>query len=264
MLAPAEKLQTIRNALPKEGLFADKDWLVSPDPFPVSEKFARELEQLGHRLSVFQRACNQLYQLSVRGKQPPWIAKYLDAGKPPQLVEYARQKQFRELLPRIIRPDLILTETGYIIAEIDSVPGGIGLTAWLNRTYASLGEDVIGGERGMLDGFRTVLPNGGDIVVSEESATYRPEMGWLVQEMNTLFPERNWQALAAENYEPQDGRDVYRFFELFDLANIPGMDSLLRAAADERVNVTAPLKPSLEEKLSFALCLLQPVRAFWQ
>jgi hypothetical protein len=258
------RLDVIRSAIPVEGLFAEKDWLISPDPFPISEKFVRELEQLGHRLAVFQRACNQLYQLSVRGKQPVWIAKYLDAGKPEQLVEYARQKQFRELLPRVIRPDLILAENGYIIAEIDSVPGGIGLTAWLNRTYAAFGEDIIGGERGMLDGFRTVLPNAGDIVVSEESATYRPEMIWLTQEMNALFSSPNWRTLAAENYEPHDGRDVYRFFELFDLANIPKIDSLLRAAAEGRVNVTPPLKPFLEEKLWFALFWLQPLREFWR
>jgi len=258
------RLDVIRSAIPVEGLFAEKDWLISPDPFPISEKFVRELEQLGHRLAVFQRACNQLYQLSVRGKQPAWIAKYLDAGKPEQLVEYARQKQFRELLPRVIRPDLILAETGYIIAEIDSVPGGIGLTAWLNRTYAALGEDIIGGERGMLDGFRTVLPNGGDIVVSEESATYRPEMIWLAQQVNALSSDRNWRTLAAENYEPHHGRDVYRFFELFDLANIPKIDSLLRAAAEGRVNVTPPLKPFLEEKLWFALFWLQPLREFWR
>src|SRR5436190_8803659 len=179
MLAPAEKLQTIRNALPKEGLFADKDWLISPDAFPISEKFARELEQLGHRLFVFQRACNQLYQLSFRGKQPGWIAEYLDAGKPAQLIELSRQKIFRSELPHVIRPDLILTEKNYIIAEIDSVPGGIGLTGWLNQTYSALGQDVIGGETGMLEGFQTVLPNGGDILFSRESATYRPEMEWL-------------------------------------------------------------------------------------
>src|SRR5207249_1738979 len=132
---------------------------------------ASELEQLGHRLLVFQRACNQLYQLSVRGKQPAWIAQYLDAGKPAELVELSRQKVFRDELPRVIRPDLILTENSYIIAEIDSVPGGIGLTGWLNRTYSALGQDVIGREEGMLDGFQKVLPNGGDILVSEESAT---------------------------------------------------------------------------------------------
>src|SRR5256885_10876203 len=184
MLVQNDRLNAIRDALPKEGLFADKDWLISPQAFPISEKFARELEQLGHRLFVFQRACNQLYQLSFRGKQPGWIAEYLDAGKPAELVELSRQKISRDELPKVIRPDLILTEKSYIIAEIDSVPGGIGLTAWLNRTYSALGQDVIGGEEGMLDGFQKVLPDGGDILVSEESATYRPAMEWLAAPFN--------------------------------------------------------------------------------
>src|SRR5437660_6278289 len=212
----SEKLAAIRRALPSEGLFADKEWLISPDAFPISEKFASELEQLGHRLFVFQRACNQLYQLSFRGKQPAWIAQYLDAGKPAELVELSRQKIFRDELPRVIRPDLILTEKSYIIAEIDSVPGGIGLTAWLNRTYSALGQNVIGGEEGMLDGFQRILPNGADILVSEESATYRPEMEWLAAQLNlhrtslraagSTEPEANiehpmskWRVVPAEN-----------------------------------------------------------------
>src|SRR2546423_11059534 len=130
-----DRLSAIRAAFPKEGLFAEKAWLLSPDAFPIDQKLLADLEQLGHRLFVFQRACNQLYQLSFRGKQPAWIAKYLDAGKPKELVELSQQKIFRDELPRVIRPDLILTEKSYIIAELDSVPGGIGLTAWLNRTY---------------------------------------------------------------------------------------------------------------------------------
>jgi hypothetical protein len=260
MLSVADnKLDAIRSAIPPEGLFAEKDWLISPGGFPIAEKFAAELEQLGHRLFVFQRACNQLYQLSARGKQPAWIAQYLDAGKPAELVELSRQKIFRDELPRVIRPDLILTENGYTIAEIDSVPGGIGLTAWLNRTYVALGEEVIGGERGMLDGFRSVLPNGGDILVSEESATYRPEMKWLARELG-----EHCRTLPAENYEPQNGRDVYRFFELFDLPNIPNIPVLLKAAAGGAVRVTPPLKPFLEEKMWFALFWLTPLREFWR
>jgi hypothetical protein len=271
MIATVEnKLDAIRDALPSEGLFADKDWLISPDAFPISEKFASELEQLGHRLFVFQRACNQLYQLSVRGKQPAWIAQYLDAGKPAELVELSRQKVFRDELPRVIRPDLILTENSYIIAEIDSVPGGIGLTGWLNRTYSALGQDVIGGEEGMLDGFQNVLPNGGDILVSEESATYRPEMEWLAAQLNLHrtsnleHPTSKWRVVPAENYEPQPGRDVYRFFELFDLPNIPKIEVLLRSAAEGKVRLTPPLKPFLEEKMWFALFWLKPLRQFWR
>ncbi len=272
---------------PKEGLFAEKNWLLSPDAFPIDKKFAVELEQLGHRLFVFQRACNQLYQLSVKGKQPAWVARYLDAGKPEELIEFSRRKEIRDDLPRVIRPDLILTDEGYIIAEIDSVPGGIGLTGWLNQTYSAFDSETIGGADGMLDGFRTVLPNGGDIVISQEAATYRPEMEWIVARLQDRYavaprmrgdsgsirdsnpagisdPSYSWRVVPAERYEPLDGRAVYRFFELFDLPNIAKIDNALRANAEGRITITPPIKPYLEEKMWFALFWMQPLREFWR
>jgi hypothetical protein len=283
-----DRLTAIRAAFPKEGLFAEKDWVLSPDAFPIEKKFVAELEQLGHRLFVFQKACNQLYQLSVKGKQPTWVARYLDAGKPKELIEFSRRKEIRDDLPRVIRPDLILTDKGYIIAEIDSVPGGIGLTGWLNRTYSTIDSEIIGGPDGMLDGFRTVLPNGGDIVISQEAATYRPEMEWIAARLNQkmsassgslvvaagadrgLHPAGitgsgySWRVVAAENYEPRDGRAVYRFFELFDLPNISGIENTLRANAEGRISITPPIKPYLEEKMWFALFWMQPLREFWR
>ena len=265
MLATANnRLEEIRNSLPKEGLFADKDWLISPEAFPISEKFAAELQHLGHRLFVFQRACNQLYQLSAREKQPAWIAKYLDAGKPKELVEFSRRKEIRDDLPRIIRPDLILTDEGYTIAEIDSVPGGIGLTGWLNQTYSGFDPEIIGGADGMIDGFHSVLPRCGDIVISQEAATYRPEMEWMTGRLRDRHCDCEWRVVPAENYQPQDGRDVYRFFELFDLPNIPNIDNLLRANAEGRLRITPPIKPYLEEKMWFALFWMQPLREFWR
>ena len=286
-----DRLATIRNAFPKEGLFAEKAWLLSPDAFPIEKKFVTELEQLGHRLFVFQRACNQLYQLSTKGKQPAWVARYLDAGKPKELIEFSRRKEIRDDLPRVIRPDLILTEKGYIIAEIDSVPGGIGLTGWLNQTYSTFDSQIIGGADGMLEGFRTVLPNGGDIVISQEAATYRPEMEWIAARFNqkivdarsSMLDEKHsapsehlaassqnpislatWRVVAAENYEPQEGRAVYRFFELFDLPNIPGIENTLHASGEGRIIITPPIKPYLEEKMWFALFWMQPLREFWR
>ena len=264
MVAGTDKLEAIRSAYPAEGLFAEKDFLTSPEPFAIEPKFGKELERLGHQLFVFQRACNQLYLQSVKGKQPAWVAKYLDAGKPPELVEFSRSKQFRDEIPQVIRPDVILTETGVTIAELDSVPGGIGLTGWLNQTYTHLGFTVIGGEDGMLDGFRGVLPEGGDIVVSEEAATYRPEMKWIVAQLNARHAPNEWNVFEAETYEPRPGRSVYRFFELFDLPNLPRVSDLMRAAADGAVRVTPPFKPFLEEKMWFALFWLQPLREFWR
>ena len=264
LAAAEDKLQLIRSAFPKEGLFAEKDWLLSPDPFPIEKRFLAELDQLGHRLFVFQRACNQLYQLSVKGKQPAWVARYLDAGKPPKLIEFSRRKEIRDDLPRVIRPDLILTENGYIIAEIDSVPGGIGLTSWLNQTYSGFDKEIIGDTNGMLDGFHSVLPNGGDIVISLEAATYRPEMEWIAARLKGRHRDLEWHVVAAENYEPQDDRAVYRFFELFDLPNIPNIDNTLRANAEGRITITPPMKPYLEEKMWFALFWMQPLREFWR
>ncbi|PYJ78518.1 MAG: hypothetical protein DME69_08230 [Verrucomicrobia bacterium] len=263
-VAESEKLDAIRSAFPTEGLFAEKDWLLSPDAFPIDKKFRDELEQLGHRLFVFQRACNQLYQLSVKGKQPEWVARYLDAGKPRELIEFSRRKEIRDDLPRVVRPDLILTDEGYIIAEIDSVPGGIGLTGWLNQTYSAFDNDVVGGANGMLDGFESVLPNGGDIAISQEAATYRPEMEWIAAQLKDRHRDFDWRVVSAENYEPQDGRTVYRFFELFDLQNIPKVDNTLGANAEGRIIVTPPIKPYLEEKMWFALFWMQPLREFWR
>jgi hypothetical protein len=263
-----DRLSAIRAAFPKEGLFAEKEWLLSPDAFPIDKKFLADLGQLGHRLFIFQRACNQLYHLSVKGKQPAWIARYLDAGKPKELIEFSRRKEIRDDLPRVIRPDLILTEKGYIIAEIDSVPGGIGLTGWLNQTYSTFDDAIVGGANGMLDGFRSVLPNGGDIVISQESATYRPEMEWIAARLNQTsnieHEASSWRVVPAENYKPQDGRTVYRFFELFDLPNIPEIENTLCANAEGRITIRPPIKPYLEEKMWFALFWMHPLREFWR
>ncbi len=261
-----EKTRAILEALPPEGLFAGKEWLVSPEPFLVSRAFAEELEKLGYRLHLFLRACNQLYFASLKGKQPRWIAELLDRGKPPELVEFARSR--REELPAVIRPDLILTEEGFTIAELDSVPGGIGLTAWLAERYAGLGNAVLGGAAGMLEGFHSITPEGADLLISEEAATYAPEMRWLAGELNARFAPAQWrvrESVAGANPAPlPEGRTVYRFFELFDLANVPEAPALMKGVAAGRLRVTPPFKPFLEEKLWFALFWLRPLREFWR
>jgi len=262
-----DKISAIRSAMPAEGLFADKEWMITPEPFAIDGKLFEELEKLGHRLNLFNRACNLLYHMSVQGKQPRWVANYLDLGKPPELVEYSRQKKFRDEISHVIRPDIILTETGpdgkpsFTIAELDTVPGGIGLTAWLNQTYAGFGtHDVIGGADGMLEGFRSILP-GGDIVISDESATYRPEMLWLARQLSDRGVDI--KVHDAATYVPQS-RAVYRFFELFDLPNIASAPALMQSALAGDISITPPIKPFLEEKMWFALFWMRPLREFWR
>jgi len=256
------RIETVRSSLPEGGLFHEKTWRLTPRPLPISPAFADELEKLGHRLTLFVRACNQLYRLSAEGRQPAWIAALLDRGKPPELVELSRSRALANEVPRVIRPDIVLTETGYTIAELDSVPGGIGLTAWLSGCYSGLGDDILGGASGMMDGFRDIFP-GGDILVSREAATYLPEMRWLAGRLNAAAGEEKWRVVEAEN-AAVDGAAVYRFFELFDLPNIPGADGLVRRASEGALAMTPPPKPALEEKLWFALFWLRPLETFWR
>ena len=89
-------------------------------------------------------------------------------------------------------------------------------------------------------------------------------MEWLARQLNARFPERSWNVASAENYQPQAGRDVYRFFELFDLPNLPGINALMEAAGRNALTVSPPFKPFLEEKMWFALFWLQPLRDFWR
>ena len=247
-------LDDVRRAMPDAGLFAGKEWLASPEPFPLSAALWSDLEKLGHRLHNFLRATNDLYYQSRKGRQPEWIAALLDAGKPPELLEVATAKEWRQALPGVIRPDLLLTEDGISLTEIDSVPGGIGLTAWLAQTYAALrgGWDLCGGADGMLEGFRSLFPLGADIAVSKEAGDYLPEMEWLALQLGEAF-----SVVGAENYAPR-GRDVYRLFELFDLENIKNWRALAT------VPVNPPMKPWLEEKLWLALFWCRPLREVWR
>ncbi|MFQ3671533.1 MAG: hypothetical protein SNJ84_08765, partial [Verrucomicrobiia bacterium] len=201
------------------------------------------------RLHRFHQACDLLYRQSCRGRAPSWIAEWLDAGKPADLIAFARARPLVNQLPRIIRPDLLLTDHGWALAEIDSVPGGIGLTAWLQENYARLGHPVLGGPTGMRHAFHQLLPKG-PVVISEEASAYQPEWEWLLgpQRIIALDSFRDWSTPA------------YRFFESFEWEACP----TLRTGLDPAHPLTPPLKPFLEEKLWLALFWLPALRHFWR
>ena len=118
----ADRARLIRAALPPGGLFAGHEWRISPAPFRLEPKLAKELESLGRVLLQFYRAINLLYRKSVEGKQPEWVARWLDAGKPPELIELQRSSAWKNDVPRVIRPDLLITEEGMSATELAAFP----------------------------------------------------------------------------------------------------------------------------------------------
>lgn len=256
-------------------------WRISPEPFCVSKQSYLYLKALGNHLLRFYQAANQLYLDSVRGHQEAWIAAYLDHGKPEHVIEFGRMNRQKRLLPALIRPDLVYTEDHrWVACEFDSIPGGQGFVGSLSEAYHQQGFDVLGGGEGILDGFmrlvRANVGEGGDpfvaIVVSQESNDYLAELTWLAGAL------RQRKGLRIEVVAPQDLRYaddalwvadrrvdmIYRFFELFDLKNIPRAELIMYAAKKQQVVVTPPFKAQLEEKMWFALFHHPALEAWWR
>ena len=240
-------LSELQDAFPSEGLFADKSWHLSPEPLRLEDKERRELERMGSVLAAFQEAQDRIYRRSSKGRIHPWLAELLDSGKPDWMTGWQCEGSQAEVVPRVIRPDLLLTENGFAITELDSVPGGMGVTAWLGSVF----KDVIGGEDGIIEGLRCILPEKNrEIWVSDESADYRPEMRWLAEQLGDTEVRR------AEDWAGESG---YRFFELFDWENIPRL-----ATSEKKGGLTPPVKPLFEEKLWLALLHTPGLKAIWE
>lgn len=257
MLTP-EKLLTM---MPEQGLFRGSgvSWRVSPQPLALPKPLVRQLRGLGHVLACFQDASHRLYRRSVAAETAPWLAALLETGKPEWLVAAQRSESLRNAAPRIVRPDLLWCEDGFALAELDSVPGGMGITLFLSKLYAGEGYDVLGGAEGMARGFAAAHPQGACVAVSEESGDYRAEMEYLVQCLGAGFRCESAESLPVE----QEGCQ-YRFWELFDWQSLPAARTWVEACAAGRMEMSPPPVQHLEEKLWLALFHCPGLQGYWE
>jgi hypothetical protein len=283
--------EVLKASLGTQSLFEDKTWQFSPKAWELSPDAVGKIRQIGDACLEFYRCMELLYTRSAQGKtilrnadlKVPWVCDYLDRGKPDWLVRHARSKAVRKSQPMVIRPDLLMTEEGFALTEIDSVPGGIGLTAFLNATYAPYG-GVVGGSNGMIDAFYAALASLRPdcvhplvaIVVSDEANTYRPEMDWLAAQLRAsgkrvhclhpgdLMPIGDTLCADIEG-NPEEVDIIYRFWELFDLNNIPVAEHIFTMLeADAPLAVTPPMRHFQEEKISLALFHHHRLAGFWK
>ena len=292
----------LKSAFGGQDLFKDKTWLLSPKAFGLSGDQVKEIQALGQACYDFYRALELLYVRSSEGKNllrnrelvAPWVAEYLNRGKPKSLVAYGLGRDVRGALPPVIRPDLLLTDSGFAMTELDSVPGGIGLTAFLNALYGQVhGSKLVGcegtKEEDMVDSFYRVLAAKAPnihvpyivILVSDEAETYRPEMEWIAKELrnrgrrvhvfhpDSVMPLGDSICVGIDG-DPQAVDVVYRFWELFDLSNVSIAEYLLKQCGSSSLKggnllpVVPPMRAFQEEKLSMALFHHQILEDFWR
>jgi hypothetical protein len=198
-------------------------------------------------------------------------------------VKHARDPKNRGAFPTVLRPDLLLTDEGFALTELDSVPGGVGLTAFLNQLYGGDSDPAILGHGGaMVENFyqslaalRTEIRNPLiAILVSDEAATYRPEMRWLAEQLQRqgrrvfcmrpedVFPLGGELFFNAEG-NPEKIDIIYRFFELFDWANVRVAADIMEAWQSGSLAIAPPMRHFQEEKLALALFHHHLLQEFW-
>ncbi len=287
MLNPEEFCSKVRTSLIQSGIFTDngskRSWRISPQPFELSQADHAFFIDLGDRLLNFYKTLNTFYFDSLKDRFPPWYAEYLNFGKPSDLIDFSQMKRFKSQLPGIIRPDVIVTENGFIVTELDSVPGGFGSLTHLMELYQNSNNLLPGMENGGIPSlFSSMIKEiaGKEdpvlgIAVSDEANDYLDEMKFLSTRLNinglkthVLNPKEiifEEEGLFVQTNEGKKKLDVlYRFFELFDLKNIPKSELLMYSAKKGRIKTTPPYKPFLEEKLSFSLFRHPTLRSFWE
>jgi len=269
----------IKNALRGRDFLAGKTWKISPDAWSFPREWRDELSALGIAALAFYRAIEKLYLASAENKKilrnadlrAPWVAPLLDKGKPPRLVAHQRARALAGTLPPVIRPDLLICENGFALTEFDSVPGGIGLTAFLSKIYNASGAQK------MPELFFASTTRGNArsriaIAVSDEASSYRPEFEQLAEELRSragadIFVCRTdaLEISASGVFFNGEKIDIiYRFFELFDLGNVPNSDALFEAVERRNVAVVPPMRAFQEEKMSLALLHHPALFPFWQ
>lgn len=284
--------QALQDAYAEQELFEGKTWRTSPQPWQLTSGMVEQLKAIGQASLDFYKALETLYLRSASGKKllrnkelfAPWVADYLDRGKPEELVKISRSKLSKGKLPPVIRPDLLVAEDGFALSELDSVPGGIGLTGYLNELYSETSaHPIVGENRAMEEGFYRRLcalaPDKSSpviaIVVSEEAATYKPEMDWLAARLQCrgyrvhclwdreVFPLGDTICLDTDG-NPEKIDVIYRFFELFDIQNIKTFEFMVDAWEKGEVAIDPPLRPVFEEKLAMGLFHHHLIGEFWK
>ena len=207
---------------------------VSKNPFLLPHELKEEIMNLGIILYSYFNAVISLYNTDNTVKQ------ILDNGK---------QKCFIGNIPQylFLRPDLIITEQGLKICELETSIFGLGLADILNRSYIDSGYETLVQKDDLKDYIQSVIPKEGIIAYSQRVKSFRGQLDYLADH---VFSGNNsaWKSRIIDANFNYVG-NVYRAFYSSDGITEPEVNNLLNSNS----NFIPSLTPQFEEKaiLSF-------------
>lgn len=208
---------------------------ISPDPFKLNKSQKKELEDIGEVICNYMDSCIELYKTNSS------VHELLDRGKP---EEYKNAQNIKYLF---LRPDLILTNSGFSVCEIETSPFGLGLAEVLNRAYGNEGYDTVVQENQLKNYIQSKVGNTGTIAYSDKVKAFKGQLEFMA---NQLFSGNGkiWTAKKIGT-ESISSKEIYRAFYL----NEQFTDKNIAKLFNEKHIYIPTSTPQFEEKalLSF-------------
>ena len=167
----------------------------------------------------------------------------LDRGKPD------RYKNVKDVRYLFLRPDLILTEEGFAICEIETSPFGLALAEVLNDAYGNLNYNPIIDQNQLKNYMQHQTNKYGIITYSNKVQAFKGQLGYL---SDNIFGgnDRQWQTknISMDQNEVTPDEEIYRAFYLNEQFNDPNVKKFL----DEKYSHVPSETPQFEEKALLA------------
>lgn len=227
---------------------------VSPKPLYLSPDRVRQITAIGPEVVNFLDGVDELFRTDET------VKTLLNRGKP-DFFSGAEKPRYL-----FIRPDLIITQDGFTVCELETSPFGLALADLLNKSYRKEGQDTLV-EDGQLSGYiQSVTPSAGKIIYSSKTVSYAGQMRYLADNIfSSEGSGRDWGVINADQYVRRGGQSVYRaFYQHEALADGFVRTVVESVAQDEAVETFPSFTPYLEEKAVMALLWDRRWESFFQ
>jgi len=214
---------------------------ISPRPLYLSKEQKIDIQNIGSDISCYFHIVDEMYVNNMGG-----VRNILDTGKPQifladQLAHYL-----------FARPDLIITEGGFSICEVETSPFGLALAEILNQAYQNKGFETMVDSGAISEQVRQNTPIEGNIVYSKKTQAYSGQITFLADKVFS-GDGRHWESQDADNITLQNNSNIYRGFYLNEYLSDPAIKILLDRQITNNDNTIPSPTPYMEEKAILSL-----------
>lgn len=215
---------------------------ISPAPFYVTAEETVNIHEIGELTVRYFHACDVLYHENNE------VKKLLDKNKPEFFQNQGSEPQYL-----FLRPDLLYTDQGFKVCEIETSPFGLGLAALLNEGYTEGSFETLVDPVVLAAYCHAILPQSGEILYSEKTKAYSEQLAYLG---DTVFSHKRGEWVTKQIDPVVKGENIYRAFYLHEYQTDPQVKKLLNEHGDgngKSKMILPSLTPQMEEKVLLAL-----------